>query len=131
MRHLIVTGAGWGGNPRRAAVNGNGTPVQIDGNIPHALTVKDVSVDAFWSITVYNADGFIDENELGAYSFNNVTAQPNADGTFTVHFSACGDGRINCLPIKKGWNYAARMYEPSKQILDGDWTFPEPVPLNY
>ena len=68
---------------------------------------------------------------LGAYSFNNVTAQLNDDGSLTVHFGACGDCRIICLPIEKGWNYAARMYDPCKQIVDGDWAFPEPVPLNY
>jgi len=41
--------------------------------------VKDLSVDAFWSIIVYNADGFIPENTKGRYSFNNVTAKPNND----------------------------------------------------
>lgn len=30
-----------------------GNPVQSDGKVPHSLTVKDVPVDAFWSITVY------------------------------------------------------------------------------
>jgi hypothetical protein len=127
--HLVGAAAGWGGLPRESASYVIRTVEKNDGS-PHDVTVKDAPVDAFWSITVYNADGFIDENELGAYSFNNVTAQPNDDGSFTVHFGACGDGRINCLPIKKGWNYAARMYEPRKQILDGDWTFPEPMPLN-
>ena len=110
---------------------GTDTPVQVGGKIPHALTVKDIPVDVFLSITAYNAEDFIDENELGAYSFNNVTTQPNDDGSFTVHFGAHGNGRINCLPIKRGWNYIAGMYESSRQIVDGDWTFPEPVPLNY
>jgi len=129
IHYYVGAIAGWGGLPKQNAVYVLGAVEKNDGT-PYAFTVKDVPVDAFWSITVYNADGFIDKNELGAYSFNNVTAQPNNDGSFTDHFGACGDGRINCLPIKKGWNYAARMYEPRKQILDGDWTFPEPVPLN-
>ncbi len=91
--------------------------------------MKDVPVDAFWSITIYNADGFIDENELGAYSFNNVTARPNDDGSFTIHFGGCEDGRVNCLPISEGWNYAARMYEPREEILDRSWVFPVPEPV--
>jgi hypothetical protein len=26
----------------------------------------------------------------------------------------------------EGWNYAARMYQPREEILDGSWTFPVP-----
>jgi hypothetical protein len=26
-----------------------------------------------------------------------------------------------------GWNYIVRLYRPRKDILDGTWTFPEPV----
>ncbi|MCZ6815842.1 MAG: hypothetical protein O7F76_03980, partial [Planctomycetota bacterium] len=74
-------------------------------------------------------DGYIDENDRGAYSFNNVTANADKDGAITIHFGGCMDDRINCLPISKGWNYAARMYQPRKEILNGSWTFPVPVPL--
>ena len=35
---------------------------------------------------VYDANGFIPENDLGIYSYNNVTAKPNADGSITIHF---------------------------------------------
>ena len=91
--------------------------------------MKDVPVDAFWSIIVYNADGFIPENPEGRYSFNNVTAKPNKDGSITINFGGCDDGRINCLPVSEGWNYTVRMYEPRPEILDGSWKFPaiEPV----
>ena len=43
---------------------------------PHVLTAKDVPVRAFWSVIVYDADGFIPENDLGVYSYNNITAEP-------------------------------------------------------
>ena len=42
----------------------------------HRLTVKDVPVDGFWSISVYNAKGFFEKNPLDAYSLNNLTAKP-------------------------------------------------------
>ena len=106
----------------RSVPNNDGTP--------HALTVKDVPVDAFWSVTVYNADGYIDENPLGAYSFNGVTATPNEGGSVTLHFGGCDDGRVNCLPVSPGWGYAARMYEPRPAILDGLWVFPAPELVN-
>jgi len=127
--HLIGAAAGWGGLPREAAFYDLRSVADTSG-VAHSVTVRDVPVDAFWSITVYNADGFIDENELGAYSFNNVTAKANDDGSFTVNFGGCEDGRVNCVPITEGWNYAARMYQPRAEILDGSWTFPVPEPAS-
>ena len=85
-------------------------------------------MDAFWSVTIYNEDGYIEENPMGAYSFNNVTAAPNDDGSITIYFGGCEDRRVNCLPISEGWNYAVRMYEPRPEILDGSWTFPRIEP---
>jgi hypothetical protein len=126
--HLVGAAAGWGGLPQKNAFYEIASVSKNDGT-PHAVTVKDVPVDAFWSVTVYNADGYIDENPLGVYSFNNVTATPNDDGSVTIHFGGCDDGRVNCLPISEGWNYAARMYEPRPEILDGSWTFPEIKPV--
>ena len=57
-------------------------------------------------------------------SYNGLTAKPDNDGATTIHFGGCQDGRVNCLPISKGWNYVVRMYEPRKEILSGSWTFP-------
>jgi len=129
IKHLVFTAAGWGGLPLSNTFAELGMVTKNDGT-PHVLTAKDVPVDAFWSVIVYDVDGFIPENSLGVYSFNNVTAQPNADGSITIHFGGCDDGRINCLPISDGWNYGIRMYEPRQEILDGSWSFPaiEPIP---
>lgn len=126
--HLVGAAAGWGGLPQKNAFYEIASVTRNDGT-PHSVTVKDVPIDAFWSVTVYNADGFIDENPLGVYSFNNVTATPNDDGSITIHFGDCDDGRVNCLPISEGWNYAVRMYAPRPEILDGSWTFPEIKPV--
>lgn len=92
------------------------------------MSVRDVPVDGFWSISVYNADGYFEANERNAYSLNGLTATPDVDGTITVHFGGDID-RPNCLPIVNGWNYAVRLYRPRPEILDGTWTFPiaEPV----
>ena len=103
--------------------------VARDDGTPHVLSVAEVPVDGFWSVTVYNADGYLEPNPEGIYSFNNVTAEPNDDGSFTLHFGGCKDGRINCVPVAPGWNYAARMYEPRTEILDGSWTFPNAQPV--
>ncbi|MEJ2533641.1 MAG: DUF1214 domain-containing protein [Halioglobus sp.] len=62
------------------------------------LTVRDVPVDAFWSVTVYNKDGFIDPNDENAYSVNSLTGTPNDDGSYTIHFRG-EPGSVNHLPI--------------------------------
>jgi len=87
--------------------------------------VKDVPVDGFWSINLYNVEGYFEKNQYGAYSVNNITAKKDADGSVTVQFGGC-DGKIpNCLPIMKGWNYIVRLYRPRPELLSGKWKFPE------
>jgi hypothetical protein len=49
------------------------TPTRNDGVTVHKLVAKDVPVDGFWSITVYNADGYMQANPFNAYSLNNIT----------------------------------------------------------
>ena len=129
ISHLIATAGGWGGNPNEAAVYDGVFPAANDGVTVHRLTVRDVPVDGFWSITVYNTDGFMQKNDLGVYSLNNVTAKHAADGSYTIQFGGCGPGVDNCIPIFKGWNYLVRMYRPRKPILDGTWKFPKPQPV--
>jgi hypothetical protein len=130
VRHLIGSAMAWGGNPDKDALYLNITPKQNDGKTIYRLTIKDVPVDGFWSISVYNAEGFFQKNERNAYALNNVTAKQNADGSVTIQFGGCDGEVANCLPIVKGWNYMVRLYRPRKEILDGTWKFPEAHPVN-
>ena len=123
--YLIGAAAGWGGLPQSAAMYVIDSVPGNDRDTPYKVTAKDVPVDAFWSVTVYNSDGYLEPNELGRNSYNNVTAEADADGGVTIHFGGCEDGRINCIPITPGWNYAVRMYQPREEIQSGEWTFPE------
>jgi hypothetical protein len=125
---LLATAAGWGGNPRYAADYVGFMPPRNDGRTAHVLKVRDVPVDGFWSITVYNAKGFMVKNRLDRYSLNNLTAQQDADGSYTIHFG--GDPKAaNYLPIPRDWNYLVRLYRPRKEILDGTWEFPQAQPV--
>jgi len=130
VRHLVGTALVWGGLPEKDALYLPVTPARGDGATVHKLTVKDVPVDGFWSITVYNADGYLEPNQYDAYSVNNITAKKGADGSVAIQFGGC-DGEIpNCLPIMKGWNYTVRLFRPQSEILDGIWIFPEAQPVS-
>ena len=129
IMHLIGTASGWGGNPDKDATYAMNTPAKNDGTTIYKLKVKEVPVDGFWSISVYNEGGFFEKNSYNAYSVNNITAKKDADGSVNVQFGGC-DGKIpNCIPIMKGWNAAIRMYRPRPEILSGKWKFPEPQPV--
>jgi hypothetical protein len=130
IRHLIGTAGGWGGNPDKDATYLNVTPGRNDGATVYRLDVRNVPVDGFWSVSVYNAQGYYEKNSHDAYAINNITAKQRDDGAVTIQFGGC-DGRIpNCLPIMKGWNYTVRLYRPRAEILNGTWRFPEPQPVN-
>ena len=76
VRHLIGTAAAWGGNPDRDAIYLNVTPGKNDGVTMYKLSVPGkVPVNAFWSVTVYDADGYLKKNQYDAYSLNSITAK--------------------------------------------------------
>lgn len=125
VRRLIGAASAWGGNPDKEAIYLNVTPPKNDGKTIYKLNVGQVPVDGFWSISLYNAEGFFEENPYNAYALNNITGKKNDDGTITVQFGGC-DGKIpNCLPTMAGWNYMVRLYRPRSEILNGKWKFPE------
>lgn len=119
---------GWGALPEKDAAYQNFVPEKNDGKTPYTVTVKDVPVDAFWSVTLYDDKGWMPINEYNAYSFNNVTAKKSKDGSTTIHFGGDPE-QPNFLPIVPGWNYIVRLYRPRAEILDGTWTFPDPEPV--
>ncbi|WP_438853933.1 DUF1254 domain-containing protein [Agromyces sp. M3QZ16-3] len=125
VHHLLGTAVGWGGLPSSEAFY-----VNVEPKLPvgaYALTVRDVPVDAFWSITVYNPAGYMEATD-GLVSVSSVTATPNDDGSVTVNFGGPDDGRPNRIGIMDGWNYIVRMYRPHPEVVDGTWTFPSAEP---
>ena len=63
VRFLIGSAMAWGGNPEREAIYINVTPKRNDGTTVHRLTVGQVPVDGFWSISLYNAQGYFQKND--------------------------------------------------------------------
>ncbi|MEY8099667.1 DUF1214 domain-containing protein [Falsihalocynthiibacter sp. S25ZX9] len=128
---LISSADTWGGWKPEHAVYQNRTPALNDGKTPHVLTLTDVpsAPNAFWSISVYNADGFFQKNEFDKYVVNSRKAETDADGNVTIHFG--GDpSQPNFLPIMDDWNYMLRIYLPQEAYFSGSWTASEATPAN-
>lgn len=121
-RHLVATAAGWGGLPETEAHYINVYPHLPVGE--YRLHLVDVPVDAFWSISLYNAYGYFEPNELGVNNINSVTVTPEADGSVIVHFGLRSAGKANFLHIMDGWNFLIRLYQPRPEVLDGTWKPP-------
>ena len=130
VQYLIGAASAWGANPPRDAIYLNVVPTRNDGATNYSLRVKDVPVDGFWSISLYNAEGYYEKNPYNAYTLNDITAKKNQDGSVTIQFGCCHGKIPNCLPITKGWNYMVRLYRPRAEILNGTWKFPEAQSLN-
>ena len=111
---------GIGGLPKEGAVYLFYTP---SSQKPQTLTLKDVpnGDNAFWSLTVYDKDGFpVGEN----YNINSAFAKSNAQGEVVLNFG--GDSsQENFLGIYPGWNATLRIYNPKSAYFDGSWTRPE------
>ena len=130
VRHLIGAASAWGGNPEKDALYLNVVPAKNDGATNYRLNVKSVPVEGFWSVSVYNVEGYFQKNPFDAYTLNNITAKKDAHGAITIQFGGC-DGKIpNCLPTMPGWTYLVRLYRQRADILSGKWTFPQAQPVN-
>ena len=130
VRHLVGSAIAWGGNPEKDAFYQIVTPMRNDGATPYRLTVGKVPVGAFWSVSVYNAQGYFVPNASQAYSLNSLTAKQGEDGSIDIRFGGCTAQVANCLPIMQGWNYMVRYYLPDSSIVEGRWKLPEAQPAS-
>ena len=88
-------------------------------------------VQAFWSITLYDNDGFQVANPLNRFAVSSwMPFKFNADGSLDLYFqneSPGGDKDANWLPAPKGpYNLTMRLYAPKSEALTGKWN-PPPI----
>jgi hypothetical protein len=77
-------------------------PPQAPGN--HELTLGDVRADGFWSVSVYNADGFFELNPRNIYSVNNIRGTPTDEGLGHRPLVDYAEDAPNAIPTSEGWN---------------------------
>jgi hypothetical protein len=108
------------------------TPLVGTGSYEIRFRAKDLppyGSDGFWSVTLYNAAGFLVANQIGRYSIGDETPglKRAADGSLTIVVSATrpSEKRANWLPAPAGaFSLVLRVYAPTTQVLDGFWSPP-------
>ena len=136
LKRAIVAQLGLGANLPEDAIyplslgDENGKP--FDGANRYIVRfTKDTSppVEAFWSITLYDNDGFQVANSLNRFAVSSwMPFKRDADGALTIYFqndNPGGDREANWLPAPKGpFNLTMRLYAPKSEALTGVWNPP-------
>lgn len=115
-KYEVGAAVGWGGAQMADNIYELSPPYPTD--VCHQMTFEDPGNAAFWSITVYNADGFM-FNDVANVSSN--TATPNEDGTYTVSFG-CGPDAPNKLETTNEsgvFTLAIRHYRVGEKVKNG------------
>jgi hypothetical protein len=138
LKRAIVTQLGLGANLPEDAVYplnlADETGKQLDGANKYTLHFDKGAtppVNAFWSITLYDADGFQVGNSLNRFAVSSwMPFKYNPDGSLDLYFQNDSPGagqEANWLPAPKGaFNLTMRLYAPKSDILTGKWN-PPPV----
>ncbi len=114
-KFTFAAAAGWGGLPEADAAY---WPIEPKlGDQCATMTIEPPPVDRYWSLTVYDVEGWL-AHPAPVRSTGNTT--PNEDGTLTFHFG-CGDDALNNIDITENWTFILRLYGPQEPILNGTY----------
>ena len=138
LKRAIVTQFGLGANLPEDAIyplnlaDESGKP--LDGANKYTIHFEKGTfppVNAFWSITLYDEQGFQVANSLNRFAVSSwMPFQNNPDGSLDLYFqneSPSAEKEANWLPAPKGpFNLCMRLYAPKSEALTGKWN-PPPV----
>jgi hypothetical protein len=106
----------------------------LDGNSKYVLRFekgKLPPVDAFWSVTAYDIEGYFVPNALKRQAIGDRDRLvSNTDGSLDLYIQADSPGKekeANWLPVGKApFTLLMRLYSPREEFLEGNWA-PPPV----
>jgi hypothetical protein len=138
LKRAMIAQAGLGANLPEDAVypfnlaDESGKP--LDGTNKYILHFEKADlppVDAFWSVTLYDDDGFPVPNPANRFAVSSwMPFKYNGDGSLDLYFQNENPGaakEANWLPAPKGpFNVLMRLYAPRSEALTGKWN-PPPV----
>jgi hypothetical protein len=138
LKRAIIAQVGLGANLPEDAVYplnlGDETGRPLDGANKYTLHFDKGDlppVNAFWSVTLYDSQGFQVPNSLNRFAVSSwMPFKYNADGSLDLYFqieSPGADKEANWLPAPQGpFNLTMRLYAPRSEALTGKWN-PPPV----
>jgi hypothetical protein len=138
LKRAIIAQAGLGANVQEDAIYpinlADDTGKPLDGANTYALHFDKGGMPparAFWSVTLYDNDGFQVANPLNRFAVSSwMPFKYNADGSLDLYFQTENPGadkEANWLPAPKGpFNLTMRIYAPTSEVLNGRWN-PPPV----
>ncbi len=136
LHRAFVARAGLGANLPEDAIypgiaeDNEGQPLDGSRNyILHFAKGQQPPVNAFWSLTAYDADGYFISNSIERQAIGDRDKLAlNPDGTLDIYVQADSPGKDkepNWLPVAKGpFNLLLRLYWPKQEILDKTWSPP-------
>jgi hypothetical protein len=138
LKRAIVTQLGLGANLPEDAIYpinlADETGKPLDGGSAYILHFDKGAtppVNAFWSVTLYDAEGYQVANSLNRFAVSSwMPFKYDPDGSLDLYFqnaSPGADKEANWLPAPKGpFNLTMRLYAPKSDALTGKWN-PPPV----
>ena len=136
LQRALVALVGLGANPPEDAVypmlaaDADGDPVTGEHDyVLHFDADKLPPVAAFWSVTMYDAEGYQVANEINRFAIGDRDKLTyNADGSLDLYLQHTNPGpeRVaNWLPAPRGpLGVTMRLYAPARSVLDGTWAPP-------
>jgi hypothetical protein len=141
LKRAIIAQLGLGANLPEDAIYplnlGDETGKPLDGANKYTIHFDKGAtppVNAFWSVTLYDSDGFQVANSLNRFAVSSwMPFKYNPDGSLDLYFqneSPGADKEVNWLPAPKGaFNLTMRLYAPKSEALTGKWS-PPPITKN-
>ncbi len=144
LDRAIMADAGWAGPDRNVSHTGAFRFVDAEGeqlNSKNKYTITfDMNdlppVSEFWSIPIYDKDGYFVNNTIDRFTINSFMLEQNKlhieDGKLIVYVQneKPSDPKQlkNWLPAPEGdFRFTARFYGPKMSIIDGSYKMPQPV----
>ncbi|MEY9931764.1 hypothetical protein ABH926_006413 [Catenulispora sp. GP43] len=136
FKRAAVAAGGLGANPPEdavypiLAVDADGEPLLGERDyILHFDAGALPPAGAFWSVTMYDGQGFQAANPIGRFALGDRDPLVyNADSSLDILFSHNDPGlerRANWLPAPTGpLGVTMRIYAPEPEVLDGRWSPP-------
>ena len=143
LKRAIVSMVGLGANQPEDAIypmcigDSNGKPLLGEKKyLLHFAKNELPPVEAFWSVTMYDAEGFQVANPINRFAIGDRDELKfNADGSLDLylqHENPGKDKESNWLPSPKSGELGVtmRLYAPKASVLDGRWNPPAIKPVD-